>query len=454
MGGAKIGLIFAHRPPTEATWPRIGYDYDKRSEEVLKVLRAHLPGVEFMVFRASSPEEGRKIVEETRKDVDGYVVYILGIWTAVPKVIAYSGKPTILIDDLFGGSGEFLIAMAEARRANLPVVGVSSSDIRDVVETVKLLKVIHQLKGSKIIVIRDPELKVKSYDPTRSVERGHFSEQYLRTCKEVFGVDILTITPEKLRETYDGISAESAEEYAKKWTSSALRVVEVSEEEVLKSAKLYLALKRLADEHKALAVSVDCLTLFYVGKLPAYPCLSHMQMLDEGRVGTCEADMDSAISQLVAYYLTGRPAFISDPVIDESTGTIVYAHCVAPTRVWGPQGGVIPYIIKTHAEDGKGASVQAIYPVGETVTTFKINVKERAIAIHTGKIVGNLEEDEKGCRTKVVVKTNVEAILNNWNRVVNFDWHRVTVIGDYRKSLKRLAVLLGLKVIEEDRDED
>jgi len=76
MSGAKIGLIFTHRPSTEATWPRIGYDYNKRGEEVLKVLRAHLPDVEFMVFRASSPEEGKKIIEETQEEADGYIVYI------------------------------------------------------------------------------------------------------------------------------------------------------------------------------------------------------------------------------------------------------------------------------------------------------------------------------------------------------------------------------------------
>ena len=44
----------------------------------------------------------------------------------------------------------------------------------------------------------------------------------------------------------------------------ALKVVEPSEDEILHSARIYLAL-----EH----AMVDCLGLYYGGKLFAYPCL-------------------------------------------------------------------------------------------------------------------------------------------------------------------------------------
>ena len=32
----------------------------------------------------------------------------------------------------------------------------------------------------------------------------------------------------------------------------------------------------------------------------------------------------------------GRPGFISDPVIDTSKRQIIYAHCVASNRAFGP----------------------------------------------------------------------------------------------------------------------
>lgn len=93
----------------------------------------------------------------------------------------------------------------------------------------------------------------------------------------------------------------------------------------------------------------------------------------------------------------------------------------------------MPYKIRSHAEDRAGASLQAYWPVGEPVTTFKLNVAEKAAAIHSGVIAANVEE-EKACRTKVAAASNVERILENWNRAANFGWHRVSVVGGLQEG--------------------
>jgi hypothetical protein len=59
----------------------------------------------------------------------------------------------------------------------------------------------------------------------------------------------------------------------------------------------------------------------------------------------------------------GRPGYISDPVIDTSKRQIIYAHCVASNKVFGPHGGSNPFRIMTHSEDRSGASVRSILPV-------------------------------------------------------------------------------------------
>jgi len=149
-------------------------------------------------------------------------------------------------------------------------------------------------------------------------------------------------------------------------------------------------------------------------------------------------------------YLTGRPGYVSDPVIDTAANQIIYAHCVATNKVYGPDGISNPYIIRSHSEDRKGASVQSLMPLGETVTTVKIKVSEKALCIHQGKTVANIEED-KACRTKLAVEADVQKILENWNMKVNFGWHRVTFYGNWRKHAMNLAALLGMKIIEEDK---
>lgn len=191
------------------------------------------------------------------------------------------------------------------------------------------------------------------------------------------------------------------------------------------------------------------LDLNYGGKLVAYPCLGLFQLNNAGSTGVCEADLDSTLTQLLIRYLTGRPSYVSDPVIDTAAGQIVYAHCVATNRPFGPRGLANPYLIRSHAEDRKGASVQSLLPLGHPVTTAKISAEHKAFAIHTGRTVANVEDD-KACRTKLAAEANVQRILDNYHSEL-FGWHRVTCYGEYRKQLVDLATLYGLHVFEQDR---
>ena len=171
-------------------------------------------------------------------------------------------------------------------------------------------------------------------------------------------------------------------------------------------------------------------------------------MNNDGSTGVCEADLDSTITQLMMRYLTKRPGYVSDPVIDTSSDQIIYAHCVATNKVYGPNGLANPYLIRSHSEDRKGASIQSLMPLGEKITTVKVNVVEKALSIHQGRTVANIEED-KACRTKLAAEVDARKILNNYH-FEKFGWHRVTFYGDWRRDVINLATLLGLKVFEED----
>lgn len=428
---AKLGLVFSVMPSEVATWPYKGFDYGARVAYLSRVIRESLPDVEFVETVARSPSEFKEL-----PDVGAYAVVLVGIWNGVPMRVAETGKPTLLIDDLYGGSGEFLLTLAAAARKGLRVAGVASSNFRDVVRALRALAAVDLLARSKLLVVKD-------------VSSEAF-ERLSRTVSERVGTRLILVKPEELVAEYERVGESEAEPIARRWVSRALAVVEPSFAEILKSARLYLAMRRLLERHGAQGITIDCLGLFYGGRLPAYPCLGFVELLNQGYVGACEADVDSALTQLLIQYATGRPGFISDPVIDLGSRWIVYAHCLAPTRVYGPQGPEVPYRVRSHAEDRAGASLQAFWPVGESITTFKLNVAERAAAIHSGVIAANVEE-ERACRTKVAALTNAERILENWNRVAEFGWHRVSVVGDFRMELVTAAKLLGFRVVEEDK---
>jgi hypothetical protein len=85
-------------------------------------------------------------------------------------------------------------------------------------------------------------------------------------------------------------------------------------------------------------------------------------LVNDLNVGACEADLQSTISMLLMAYHAQRPGYISDPVIDESKNQIIYAHCVATNKPFGPGGPASPYHIRSHSEDRKGAAIRTLLP--------------------------------------------------------------------------------------------
>ncbi|HDI74780.1 MAG: hypothetical protein DRJ52_02120 [Thermoprotei archaeon] len=433
MRKPRVGLIFSAVPSERRTWPYVGYDYKKRAEELEKLIKENLPEIEFVAKLVQSRDDVEKIFQEIG-EVDGYVIYYIGIWLGATEAILKKNKPTILVDDLYAGSGEFLLEYSKAKRKGYSVLGVAATNIKDIIKYIRLLDVVYRFKNSKIVVVTDRKI----------------DDEYRETIEEEYGLKLIQYSSSKLNEVYENTNDEEAKRWKEKWIREAERILETSEEEVFKAAKMYLALKKIIEKEKADAITVDCLALVYGGKILAYPCLAFFQLNNDGYVATCEADIDSAATMLLIKYLTGRPSFVSDPVIDLSSNQVIYAHCVAPSKVYGPGGHSAKYILRTHAEDRSGVSVQVLMPLGEKVTTVKLNLRERTMSIHSGKIVANVEE-EKACRTKVAVETDAYNILENWNMYSNFGWHRVTVVGDYRREFINIARLLRLKVIEEDK---
>jgi hypothetical protein len=426
----KVALVFSHIPRGTPTWPTKDYDYDARRKELGKMLREGCPGADFTEdFIAHSVAEADSVIK-ANPDVDGFLVYIIGIWTRAADRIMHSGKPTVVVDDLYAGSGEILGLGPTIRKDNLRAALVSSSKFYDVKRGVRWLEVLAAMKGAKIINVKEADIAGQ-----------------IKTLGEVFGTAMVQMKSDEMNRRYDAADDKLAKAWAAYWTDGAKDIVGVEKEEIFKAGKMHAAFCRALEEKEADAVTMDCLGLYYKNISRAYPCLSWFELLNQGLTGICEADVDSTTTALLMRYLCNRPGFVSDPVIDTSTGEIIYAHCVASNRVYGPKGKANPYILRTHAEDRKGVSLQSLMPLGEPETTLRVALGDRAMVLHSGKTSRNVTELNKACRTKLAAKTDAEAVLRNWTR----GWHRVTVYGDYRKDFLNIAQLAGLTVIEEDK---
>jgi len=275
---------------------------------------------------------------------------------------------------------------------------------------------------------------------------GWGGDAFRKATEQLLGLKLVPITFEELSAAYAQADPDAACEFADRWAAGAQKVVEPDRAELERSGKMYVAMKQMLQRHGASGISINCLGGFYGGHMHAYPCLGFSQFNNDGLVGGCEADQMSAVTMATMGALVGRPGYISDPVIDTSRNHIVYAHCLATTKAFGPQGASNPYLIRSHSEDRKGACVQSLLPAGYLTTTLEINPVLRQVLMHQAKSDGNNDSD-MACRTKLqgLVKGDLEKLAEGWR----MGWHRVTFYGDLRDTVTELAQRLKLELIEE-----
>ncbi|MEM0027092.1 MAG: hypothetical protein QXT53_04955 [Ignisphaera sp.] len=413
-------------PPLIKEW------IEKEKSKILYKLYSSLPHIDFVHYTVTTVEEARKVVEIEKGSI-GFVVILLHTWSrGATRVFIESGKPVILIAESYGGGGEFLIEFGRALSEGRRVVGVSIRDLADdiVVDKVRLLETLYRLASTKIIFI---------------LADGQKFEYIRRVLKESFNIEAIYLDGREFAEKYYKVVDENeARKWANEWISNASKVFEDHLEDILKAAKLYLAMKKALQDYNAIAIAVDCINLFDKKVLDAWPCLGFMQLWLDGYVPVCEADPHSAIALLIGWYLAGRPGFVSDPVIDYTKNEIIYYHCYSPINPFGGNKKV-PYIITPAHLGLKRASIYVELPVDEEIIAVQIWPEQKTIAIHRGKAIGN-EYGIHACATKLVAKVNAKVLARNWR----WSWHRVVFYGNLAENLKDFATLIGFHVREED----
>jgi hypothetical protein len=457
-------------------WPNVGYDFRPIMEQIAAALRQGCPEFEFVTAKATGPEEAVKIIEADKTaDIDGYIVVQMNCWNRVIQTVVATGKPTIYSDFSYAGSGGFLVYNAGFLRAGAENYGfVSSQRMEDLVAAARCFDVVRKggtaaefaaattkarrdltkpmdgapCKRDQVDLLSIPDClaQIKG-KKILAVEKGWLDLAALGSDATA-GIECVNIPFAEVNAAWEAADKDQSIEIAERWQKAAKVVKDVDRETLIKSAAMYLAQKAVLKKHDALAITMNCLGGFYGGHIHAYPCLGFHELLNEGFVGACECDTRSTLTMAVVTALTkGRPGYISDPVIDTSTNQIIYAHCVAANKPFGPAGPANPFEILTHSEDRQGASVRSVLPVGYMTTTLEFAPERTEILFHQAKAVGNIPED-RACRTKLAAEPvgDMEKLFGQWDR---WGWHRVTYYGDLKEPIIALADALGWKVLEE-----
>lgn len=472
----RVRLVFAcfalkqDRP----TWPHIGYDFSGDIEAVTTALKEQCPQVEFLPSVCHGPEHAKKLLaEDAGQRIDGYLVYQMNNWVRVMQTVVASGKPTLVADFPFSGSGGFLVYTAGLRRKYRNFSVVASTRLEDLAASARCFTVLARGTTADFVKACDEVRRQRTAQPTMGACRedplkladvgqclwalkgarlltvGGRIQNVVKEIAQHLGIEVVPIDFKEMAAAYEATDRQRARQIAARWKSAARSVAlgDTADETLEKSARQYLAQEALLKKHRSEAITINCLGGFYSGQLQAYPCLGFVELLNRGWIGACEADLLSSITMMVVKHLAGRPGYISDPVMDTSKRQIVYTHCVATTKALGPAGPENPYEILTHNEDRKGAAVRSFLPVGYMTSTLEIHPGRQEILFHRAKAVDNIVLD-RACRTKLAgeVVGDVEKLFTYWDL---YGWHRVTFYGDLREPMRELAKALKFRFVEE-----
>lgn len=472
--GMKIRVLYSLHGPvqTQPDWPNVGFDFNPPMEKFNNALKTRFPDYEFIPALARGPEDAESIVlQDSQENIGGYIVFQMNCWNQVVQTIAKTGKPVLYADFQFAGSGGFLVYTSTFLSDNTPNVGfVASSRMEDLLAAAACFEIVRNngsvtgfaeaTRKARIASTPAPgkhpvnKNYVRTISPDECIKRLGKSkilavrDQNSGIADPVMGIPVEYIPFSEVNEAWSKADKDLCSGIVGKWRKTALEIIDVSNDTLMTSAAMYLGMKDVLKNHGADAITMNCLGGFYGGHIHAYPCLGFHELCNEGLVGACECDISSTATMLAFLTLTeGRPGFISDPVIDTSKRRIIYAHCVAPNRIFGPQGSINPFRIMTHSEDRAGASVQSILPVNYMTTTLELNNARKEILMHQAVSLDN-DPDDRACRTKLSAEPvgDIEKLFTMWG---TWGWHRVTFFGDLREPVYALADATGWRVIEE-----
>ena len=422
----RVRLVFVGARKGVSKWPNIRFDPKTRAKELIELIEAKYSDIEFIKYNiVTNREEAEKVLEELGKlNEEVLVIFNLASSWFLPSEIV-SKIPTVVVSDplLWGYAG--MVSLSRALREH-EAKGfiVSSSKWSDIDSAFNVIRAYLKLKSSKLLLVG----KEVKEDVTEA---------------RALGVNVVKIGFEEIEEEFKRASIDKASEIAEQVMKKAEGVIGVSPKDIRDSARLYLALKKILQKYEADGIAIDCLGGFARGELSAYPCLAFMLLDDEGEyVCACENDLNSLITKLVMKYIARRPGFLSEPAIDTSNNLAIYAHCVAPLKMNGYESAPEPYLIRTHAEDDKGVSIQVLFRSNVPVTIVKFVLSEKRVLLLSGELLGNMEK-EVGCRSKAIVKVeDAQKLIDTWQH----SWHRVLYYGNWSREIRWLAKLLGYRV--------
>lgn len=242
-----------------------------------------------------------------------------------------------------------------------------------------------------------------------------------------WGIELVDLTLDMVNKYYDEVPVDDALlDKVDTFINNAIAIRESNRDEIIKAMRLYVALRRMVDENRLDAITLQCFSL--IPTTGTTGCLALALLNDEGIIAGCEGDIPSAFTMLLAKRVTGEDAFMANPShIDVTTDEVLFAHCTIGLK------RCKDYIIRSHFESQSGVAIQGILPVGD-VTVLKVGgcSLENMFACD-GEILENQDDPHK-CRTQIRVKLGQPGAAEDYFLRRSISNHHIIIPGHHAKS--------------------
>ena len=419
---------FADNPNGWWSWPGNEFDAEGRQKQYTVALHGMAKKLGMRVVTQDGPIAGSKDVERLAREIetdrpDGLLLVMfynrsLPDADALLKVAEKAGIPVVFYIALGVKHGP----IAQYRRPG--VYFIQSLDNLDAIEYgLRMINVRKQLAQSLILSI------------TEAKEPRQAAEPFL-------GVTVRVVPFARYAQAFEkAVVDPKARQWIARFVRQARENRGVMPPALENATRSHLALKQLLAEEHADGLTMNCLQR---GMLK--PCVSFSALNSELIPAACENDLPAAYTQLLGQLLIGRPGFQHNPCYETEKNHYYASHCTCPTRMYGPTGPELPFLLRRFAHTNEGScAIQVFWKEGDPVTMARYYPgKQPALDVYAGKVVTSHPMPPAGGCT-----TNVEVAITDRSEACKVrGHHNLLFVGEFARKFRRFALLHKIRLAE------
>lgn len=256
-------------------------------------------------------------------------------------------------------------------------------------------------------------------------------------AKQRWGVEFVNIPLMRLYELYNQITDEEVSTLCTNFSSTAYSSQEITPKALVKSMKLYKAIRQICEEEQLTGTTLNCYKT--LAELGVTGCVANSLLNNEGIVSGCEGDLQTIFTLIMSRSLTRQTGFMCNPnKIDFKENKLILGHCSIGTQQTSH------FILRNHFSGKDTITIQGLLPLGE-YTLIKCGGEcLDKYFVSSGYLLDNTET-ESSSRTEVLFKMNESADYFLRNPLGN---HHVMVRGNHESLFKSFLEAHSCKRIQ------